>query len=114
MGHLNSFSIEQDGKHYLLKGSGYKNNDAAVDAWRKGENPELGIYDSENAATDASKKMSAESDHTEPFIRRELGPLSEECLRRLTRNADIIRQLTNTNKKLRSCIANETRHKKPF
>ena len=45
---------------------------------------------------------------------RELGPLSEECLRRLTRNADIIRQLTNTNKKLRSCIANETRHKKPF
>jgi hypothetical protein len=76
MGHLNSFSIEQDGKHYLLKGSGYKNNDAAVDAWRKGENPELGIYDSENAATDASKKMSAESDHTEPFIRRELGPLS--------------------------------------
>ena len=32
---------------------------------------------------------------------RELGPLSEECLQRLTRNADTIRQLTITNKNLR-------------
>ena len=35
---------------------------------------------------------------------RELGPLSEECLQRLTRNADTIRQLTNTNKKLRRSL----------
>ena len=31
----------------------------------------------------------------------ELGPLSEECLQRLTRNAETIRQLTITNKELR-------------
>ena len=32
---------------------------------------------------------------------RELGPLSEECLQRLNRNAETIRQLTLTNKELR-------------
>jgi len=43
---------------------------------------------------------------------RELGPLSEECLQRLTRNADTIRQLTNTNKKLRrSFITNDHTNK---
>ena len=32
---------------------------------------------------------------------RELGPLSEECLQRLNRNAKTIRQLTITNKELK-------------
>ena len=39
---------------------------------------------------------------------RELGPLSEECLQRLNRNAETIRQLTITNKELRrSFITND-------
>jgi len=39
---------------------------------------------------------------------RELGPLSEECLQRLNRNAETIRQLTINNKKLRrSSITND-------
>ena len=39
---------------------------------------------------------------------RELGPLSEECLQRLNKNAETIRQLTLTNKELRrSFITNE-------
>jgi hypothetical protein len=77
MGHLNSFTVtDGKGKHYLLKGSGYKNNAAAIDAWRKGDNPELGVFDSEKEATNASKQMSEDSDHNEPTLRRELGPLS--------------------------------------
>ena len=43
---------------------------------------------------------------------RELGPLSEECLQRLNRNAETIRQLTITNKELRrSFITNECTNK---
>ena len=39
----------------------------------------------------------------------ELGPLSEECLKRLNKNAETIQQLTLTNKELRrSFIANDT------
>jgi len=34
----------------------------------------------------------------------ELGPLSRECLQRLNKNAETIRQLTNTNKKLRRSL----------
>ena len=45
----------------------------------------------------------------------ELGPLSEECLQRLNRNAETIRQLTQINKQLRKGIANEAPHRrKPF
>jgi len=43
---------------------------------------------------------------------RELGPLSEECLQRLNKNAETIRQLTITNKELRrSFITNDYNRK---
>jgi len=43
---------------------------------------------------------------------RELGPLSEQCLQRLNRNAETIRQLTITNKELRrSFISNDYTNK---
>ena len=46
---------------------------------------------------------------------RELGPLSEECLQRLNKNAETIRKLTLINKQLRKGIANEAnQHRKPF
>lgn len=77
MGHLLSFTVtDEKGKHYLLKGSGYKNNAAAIEAWRKGDNPELGVFDSEKEATNASKQMSEESSHEHPVTERNLGPLS--------------------------------------
>ena len=43
---------------------------------------------------------------------RELGPLSEECLQRLNKNAETIRQLTITNKNLRrSLLTNDYTNK---
>ena len=45
----------------------------------------------------------------------ELGPLAEECLRRLNKNAETINQLTTINKKLRRYIINEkTYHRRTF
>ena len=42
----------------------------------------------------------------------ELGPLSEECLQRLNKNAETIRQLTITNKDLRrSLLSNDYKNK---
>ena len=77
MGHLLTFTVtDETGKHYVLKGSGYKNNDEATKAWRKGDNPELGVFDSKQEAIDASKQMSEESSHDIPIIERNLGPLS--------------------------------------
>ena len=46
---------------------------------------------------------------------RELGPLAEECLQRLSKNTETIRKLTLINKQLRKGIANEAnQHRKPF
>ena len=42
---------------------------------------------------------------------KELGPLAEECLHRLNKNAEIIRQLTITNKHLRGGIITNDRFK---
>tara|TARA_Y100001951_G_C11256251_1_gene249587 strand:+ start:212 stop:574 length:363 start_codon:yes stop_codon:yes gene_type:complete len=43
---------------------------------------------------------------------KELGPLSEECLQRLNKNAETIRQLTITNKNLRrSLLTNDYTNK---
>jgi len=46
---------------------------------------------------------------------RELGPLADECLQRLNKNAETIRKLTLINKQLRKGITNEAnQHRKPF
>ena len=46
---------------------------------------------------------------------KELGPLTEELMRRSSKDKEIIQQLTLINKQLRKGIANEAnQHRKPF
>jgi len=61
-------------------------------------------------------KFNSLEDATEFLLNycRELGPLSEELLRRSGKDTEIIRQLTIINKQLRRGIANDRHQQKPF
>lgn len=61
-------------------------------------------------------KFNSLEDATEFLLNycRELGPLSEELLRRSGRNKEIIQRLTTINKQLRSGITNDRHQQKTF
>ena len=104
-------------RDYYLKIWGLDNNNSHTDAHRftKQYAPEPNYLPKNRFLKDWNWKQNFKSleEATEFLLNycTELGPLARECIDRLNKNAEIIRQLTITNKHLRGGIITNDRFK---